>query len=180
MEVQTLNLLEIIKSRKSVRNFEIKKLKPQTINEILDCGRFAPSKNNSQPWRINVVTHPTVKMMLAELSNENADILEEAACCFVIFLDLTRTTERIKDILSIGALIENMLIAIHAIPNIGAVWLGDLIDQKDEVIKIFKLSPKSYELMGVIAVGAIDEEIEEYKKRSSKERRTLDEITDWF
>ncbi|TFG03595.1 MAG: hypothetical protein EU539_12090 [Promethearchaeota archaeon] len=180
MEIQTLPLLEIIKSRRSYRNFTYKKLSQQVIKEILECGRFAPSKDNSQPWRINIVTHPTVRLMLAELSSENTDLFESAACCFVVFLDLSRSTDRLQDILSIGALIENIILAIHAIPHVGAVWVGDLIAHKDELIKIFKLSAAKYEPMGVVVAGGIDEDIEEYKKRKPIERRELEEFIDWF
>jgi nitroreductase len=110
MEVQTSNLIDIIKKRKSIRHFSFKKLTQQVINEILECGRFALEENVSQPYRVNVVIHPTVKMMLAEISTDYADIYETASCVFVIFLDLEKINDRIKDLLAIGAFIENVLL----------------------------------------------------------------------
>ncbi len=180
MEIQTLNLLDLIKSRKSVRNFVFKKLTQQVIKEILECGRFALEENVNQPYRVNVVTHPTVRMMLAEISTEYTDIYETASCCLVVFLDLTRSDNRINDILAIVALIQNILLGVHAIPNIGAVWLEIESEKKQKINEIFKLSKKSYELMGIIAIGAIDEEVEQIKSKKPIKRRTLEEFTDWL
>ena len=180
MEIQTLNLLDLIKSRKSVRNFVFKKLTQQVIKEILECGRFALEENVNQPYRVNVVTHPTVRMMLAEISTEYTDIYETASCSLVVFLDLTRSDNRINDILAIGALIQNILLGVHAIPNIGAVWLEIESEKKQKINEIFKLSKKSYELMGIIAIGAIDEEVEQIKSKKPIKRRTLEEFTDWL
>jgi len=180
MEIQTSNLIDTIKNRKSIRNFTFKKLTQQVIKEILECGRFALEENVSQPYRVNVVTHPTVKMMLAEISPEYANIYETASCCFVIFLDLERSTNRIKDLLAIGAFIENVLLGAHAIPKIGAISLDINLDNKDKINEIFKLSSKRYELMTIIAIGAIDEEIEKSRSKKSKNRKTIEEFTDWF
>ena len=180
MEVQTSNLIDIIKKRKSIRHFSFKKLTQQVINEILECGRFALEENVSQPYRVNVVIHPTVKMMLAEISTDYADIYETASCVFVIFLDLEKINDRIKDLLAIGAFIENVLLGTYAIPEIGAISLDINFDHKEKINEIFKLSSKRYELMAIIAIGAIDEDMEKISKVKSKNRRSIEEFTDWF
>ena len=180
MEIQTLNPIEFLKSRKSVRNFKFKKLTQQVIREILECGRWAPSHNNCQPWRVHIITHPTVKLMLAELSPDYQDIYETAYCCLVVFLDLERSNDRFMDILAMGAFMENLLLGVHAIPKIGAVWLSKILGKKEEVNEIFKLSPKKYELIGIIAFGAIDEEIEQFKDKKKRERRPIDDFIEWY
>lgn len=175
MESKTDNLLNLIKSRRSVRNFVYKKIDNQTIKEIVDCGRWAPSGRNSQPWKVCIVSHPTVKRLIAE-NSKYGGIIESAYLNFVIFLDLERGYDRVKDILAIGAFIQNMLLAIHA-KGLGAVWIGEILKNKEKVSEIFKFSPESYELMGILTVGLIDESLE---KKEERERRALDEFTDWF
>ena len=59
-------LLDFIKSRKSSRNFIFKKVSNEIIRELLECGRWAPSGLNNQPWKVNLVAHPTLKRMLSE------------------------------------------------------------------------------------------------------------------
>ena len=175
MESKTNDLLNLIKSRRSVRNFVYKKIDNQSIKEIVDCGRWAPSGRNSQPWKVCIVSHPTVKRLIAE-NSKYGEIIESAYLNFVVFLDLERGYDRVKDILAIGAFIQNMLLAIHA-KGLGAVWIGEILKNKEKINEIFKLSPENYELMGVLTVGLIDESLE---KKEERERRPLDEFIDWF
>lgn len=175
MESKTNDLLNLIKSRRSVRNFVYKKIDNQTIKEIVDCGRWAPSGRNSQPWKVCIVSHPTVKRMISE-NSKYGGIIESAYLNYVIFLDLERGYDRVKDILAIGAFIQNMLLAVHA-KGLGAVWIGEILKNKEKINEIFKLSPENYELMGVLTIGLIDESLE---KKEERERRPLDEFTDWF
>ena len=153
-------------------------LNPGTILEILECGQLSPSGLNNQPWRVNVVTHPSVKKMLAELTT-SGDIIESAYLNFVIFLDLEKVYDRVKDIQSMGAFMENILLGIHAM-NLGGVWLGEILKNKEEVNEIFKLNSAKYELMGVIAVGEIDKEIIKLKGEPLRERRPLDDFIEWY
>ncbi len=175
MESKTNNLLDLIRSRKSIRNFIYKKIDNDTIKEILDCGRWAPSGQNSQPWKVCIVAHPTVKRMIAEQSKYGG-IIESAYLNFVVFLDLERGYDRVKDILAVGAFIQNMLLAVHA-KGLGAVWIGEILKNKEKITEIFKFSPEKYELMGVLTVGLIDESLE---KEVERKRRSLDEFVDWF
>lgn len=175
MESKTNNLLKLIKSRRSVRNFIYKKIDNDTIKEIVDCGRWAPSGQNSQPWKVCIVAHPTVKRLIGEQSKYGG-IIESAYLNFVVFLDLERGYDRVKDILAMGAFIQNMLLAVHA-KGLGAVWIGEILKNKEKISEIFKFSPERYELMGVLTVGLIDESLE---KEEERKRRSLDEFIDWF
>jgi len=175
MESISNNLINLIKSRKSVRNFVYKKINNDTIGAILECGRWAPSGRNSQPWKVCIVSHPTVKRLIAEQSKYGG-IIESAYLNFVVFLDLERGYDRTKDVLAMGAFIQNLLLAVHA-KGLGAVWIGEILKNKEHVSEIFKLSPEKFELMGVLTVGLIDEALE---KKEERERRALDEFIDWF
>ena len=68
MELKKNDFVEFIKERKSIRSFIYKKISKEMILEILECGRWAPSGKNSQPWQVCIVIHPTVKRMLSELT----------------------------------------------------------------------------------------------------------------
>ena len=175
MESKTNDLLNLIKSRRSVRNFVYKKIDNDTIGAILECARWAPSGRNSQPWKVSIVSHPTVKRLIAE-NSKYGGIIESAYLNFVVFLDLERGYDRTKDVLAIGAFIQNMLLAIHA-KGLGAVWIGEILKNKEKVSEIFKLSPDKFELMGVITCGLIDEALE---KKEERERRALEEFIEWF
>ncbi len=44
-------LLNLIKSRRSIRRYRRKRLTVSEIDRILDCAIYAPSAHNAQPWR---------------------------------------------------------------------------------------------------------------------------------
>jgi nitroreductase len=177
MESKSSDLIEFIKSRKSIRNFVFQKINNNVIREIIECGRWAPSGNNNQPWKVNIVSHPTVKRMLADLS-KYGEIMESAHVNLVVFLDKEKSYDRVKDLLAMGAFIENILIGVHA-KGLGAVWIGEILNNKEKVNEIFKLPSEKYELMCVIALGVIDQALES-KNKEKRERREIDEFIDWF
>lgn len=178
MDLIKNDFIEFIKQRKSSRNFIYKKIDKETITNILECARWAPSGNNSQPWRVCAVIHPTVKRMLSELSKYGG-IIEEAYVNLVVFLDIERGYNRVKDIQAIGAFMENILLGVNAQEELGAVWIGEILGRKDEVNEIFKFPKEKLELMGVIAVGIVDEAREKVREKERK-RRSLDEFVDWY
>lgn len=177
MESKTTDLIELIKSRRSIRNFIYKKIDNNTIRDIIECGRWAPSGQNNQPWKVCIVAHPTVKRMIAE-QTKHGGIIESAFLNLVIFLDLDKGYDRVKDILAMGAFIENILLAVHA-KGLGAVWIGEILKNKDQINEIFKLPTEKYELMGVITVGIIDDAMKE-KGKEDRKRRPIDDFIDWY
>ncbi|MHA1293784.1 MAG: nitroreductase family protein [Promethearchaeota archaeon] len=178
MQEKTNAYLDFIKSRKSVRKFIFQKIQDNIIREIIECGRWAPSGLNNQPWKVCVVSHPTIKRMLAELTKYGG-IIESAFVNLIVFYDIDRGYDRTKDIQACGAFMENLLLGVHAFPNIGAVWIGEILNQKAKVNEIFKLRVEKFELMGVIAIGIIDE-IQENKSKKARERRPLDDFISWY
>jgi len=178
MDLVKNDFIEFIKKRKSTRSFIYQKIDKDTIFDILDCARWAPSGNNSQPWRVCVVIHPTVKRMISELS-KHGGIIEDAYVNLVVFLDLERGYSRTKDIQAIGAFMQNLLLGAHSQDDIGAVWIGEILDRKEEVNEIFKFPTNKFELMGIIAIGHIDEAREKAREKD-RDRRPLDEFIDWY
>lgn len=178
MESDSKKFLEFIKNRKSIRNFVFSKIYKDTILEILEFGRWAPSGMNNQPWRVHVVTHEKVKSMLAECTKYSG-IVDSAYVNLVIFLDLDKCYHRVKDIQSIGAFMQNILLGAHAQPDLGAVWIGEILNSAEKVYELFKINPKKFELMGVISIGEIDRELEQ-KIGKTRERHSIDDFVDWY
>ncbi len=48
-------LLDLIRTRRSIRKYKPDDVPDEMINKILEAGRWAPSGENSQPWRFIVV-----------------------------------------------------------------------------------------------------------------------------
>jgi len=59
-------LLDLIKHRKSVRDFLDRPVEREKITVCLEAGRLAPSASNSQPWRFIVVDDKQLKDKLCD------------------------------------------------------------------------------------------------------------------
>lgn len=145
-----MNLLELIKSRRSIRKFSEKEVAEEHIQMILEAGRWAPSGLNNQPWRFMVARDKKIRMKLSELTSYG-EIIKNAPVCILVFLDSDASYDRIKDTLAVGACIQNMLLEAHSL-GLGAVWLGEILKNKDKVALLLK-APSSCELMAVVALG---------------------------
>ncbi len=63
-------LLDLIRSRRSIRRYRPDPIPPAWIAALLEAARWAPSAHNRQPWRFAVVSDPSVKERLARAMGE--------------------------------------------------------------------------------------------------------------
>jgi nitroreductase len=143
-------VLDLIKSRRSIRAFSGKIVADDLVNQILEAGRFAPSGMNNQPWRFAIIRDKDLKDMISGLTRYSKTI-KDADVLIAVFLDTGTSYHHIKDVQAAGACIQNMLLAIHAL-GLGGVWLGEILKSEKE-FKIILETPEPYELMAVIALG---------------------------
>ncbi|MCM1009254.1 MAG: nitroreductase family protein [Fusobacterium sp.] len=68
-------LLEEISSRKSVRSYSEQPISDETLNEILEAGRLAPSWVNVQPWKFIVIKDEKTKELLFKASGDQKQVL---------------------------------------------------------------------------------------------------------
>lgn len=145
-----METIEAIKTRRSVRGFTDENVSDEIVGNILDAGRWAPSGLNNQAWIFILVRDPDTKVAVSKLT-EYGPTIKNAPLLIVVFLDKDHMYHYVKDVQSIGACIQNMLLAIHSL-GLGAVWLGEILKNKEMVNKILD-APDSYELMAVVALG---------------------------
>jgi nitroreductase len=145
-----MDAFELIRTRRSIRKFTAKHVPEEIINKIMEAGTWAPSGLNNQPWRFAVIRDETLKAKISELTHYSRIIVDSNAL-IAVFLDNSASYDRTKDCQAVGACIQNMLLYIHSV-GLGAVWLGEILKSKDEVLKLIE-SSKELELMAVIAVG---------------------------
>jgi nitroreductase len=172
MNSQSSNpIIDAIIHRKSIRSFRSDPVPKEVILKILECGRWTPSGLNHQPWHIYIVQDHSTKEALAKCTTYS-HIVRNAPCILVIYLDQTKDYSYVKNVQSIGALFENLLLGIHAL-GLGGVWLGQIYNNKEMVNKIFNISDPSLEFMGVIAFGYPAE-------TGSSERKNLEQIVTFW
>ena len=79
-----MNVIEAIKTRRSVRSYQDKPVEPEKLQQILEAARLAPSASNSQDWKFIVVQDPQTRQALAKACHDQAFIAQApiviAAC----------------------------------------------------------------------------------------------------
>ncbi len=147
-----MELLHAVATRRSIRHFTPDPVPVADIVAILEAGRFAPSGRNSQPWRFLVVRGDDPRRETLCAHTKYARILREAAFAVAVFLDREAAYDPVKDHQGIGACLQNMLLAAHAL-GLGAVWIGEIINQEPAVTRALGLDADRYTLMAVVAAG---------------------------
>jgi len=149
-----LNIIDIIKSRRSIRKFTSEPVSEELVETILEAGRWAPSGLNNQPWRFAVIRDAGLRQAISELTHYSK-IVMAAQVLITVFLDTEKSYHREKDIQAIGACLQNMLLEAHSL-GLGTVWLGEIIRSNEQIKAILGLA-RELDLMAVVALGHPDE-----------------------
>jgi nitroreductase len=129
-------MLTIIKTRRSVRQFENKEIGDNDLQEILEAGMYAPSAGNEQAWQFIILQGDT----LAQYLKLNKNVPQSAPLGILVCRDLN--LEKYKDmhssILDCAAATQNILLAAHT-KGWGAIWTAVFDNAKPGIINLLKL-----------------------------------------
>jgi len=142
-----MDVMEAIKTRRTIRRFAERPIDRKDIDRILDAARWAPSGKNTQPWRFIVVTDPQVRAKLEAMRPQG--VIGRAPVTIAILRDLTAGYQELKDLQGIGACAQTLLLAAHAL-GIGGCWIGLARDAKAHEILGVR---DTEELMMVVSLG---------------------------
>ena len=106
-----MDVLEVIRTRRTVRRFTERPIDREDIDRILDAARWAPSGKNTQPWRFIVVTDPGVRARLEAMRPQG--VIGRAPVTIAILRNLTAGYQELKDVQGIGACAQSVLLAAH-------------------------------------------------------------------
>jgi nitroreductase len=147
-----MSLLEIIKTRRSTRNFQDKPLNDEDIIKILDAGRLAPTGGNLQRWEFIYVSNPKVLKMV---KNCSPGFYGNAMGAIVIGYEESgkefgRTSyNKVVGVLDVGHSSENIQLAAHAL-GLGTCAIASF---NEEAIKKVLNTPKDWKPILVISIG---------------------------
>jgi len=163
-----MEIIEAIKKRRSIRQFQKKPIPPDILESLVDAGRFAATARNEQPWEFIIVRAGEALKKLAALA-ENGRFLADSAACIAVY---SRDT---KYFLEDGcAATENILIAAASL-GLGSCWVaGDKKPYCPDVNYLLGV-PIGYKLVSLIALGyPLDN-----NALHTAEKRSLKDLLHW-
>jgi len=175
--MDTENLLEIIRHRRSVRVYKTGKVTDQQLNLILEAARWAPSGANTQPWEF-VVTRDRKKMKRVReiYSNEwrvrkredplhykglKKDYVGDVSVLVLacgdartkqVYLTTRQPADREKLFqASVANAVQQMMLAAASM-DLGTVWVSVREEVEPELRELFKV-PNPLRLLWVMPIG---------------------------
>jgi len=158
-----MSLLDVIVSRRSIRNYKAEEVSQETVERILGAGRYAPSADNEQPWHFIVVTEPVVKKKLST-GRWNGFIRDSAFTvvgCAYVGDDYSRKWSTIDTTIAL----QNMVIAAWSL-GIGSCWVGDFVETE---VKSMLHVPKDWRIISLISFGYPNETPSDSPRKPLKE-----------
>ena len=148
-----MDILEIIKNRRSIRSFQNKKISEDIVDKVIEALIWAPSAGNLQSRKFYFIFNQEIKEKLVEAASQ--DFISEAPLVIVGCADEKTSSkygERGKNLYSIcdvSAGIQNMMLLAQE-KGLGTCWVGAFDEKK--VSKILNL-PGDLKPIVIIPVG---------------------------
>ncbi len=141
-----MEVLEAIRTRRSVRSFKAEKISDQDVVKILEAARLAPSAGNRQPWTFIYIRDPQVLRMV---KNCSPGFYADATAAIIAGIE--KKFEK-RGLLDVCFAAENMLLAAHAL-GIGSC---PIVSFNGEAIKKIINAPENWETVLVVSLGYPD------------------------
>jgi len=153
-------VLKTIRERRSVFKFLPSELEKETLEQILEAGRWAPSWTNSQPWSFIVVKDKELKRKIGEIGSRKtffskANWMADAATIIVVSVDPNLDPYHYIEDGAIAA--HNMALAAHSL-GYETYYLGIYDSEKsrgtaeEEVKKLLQI-PDRLRVIALLPIG---------------------------
>jgi nitroreductase len=149
-----MNILEIIKKRRSIREFEKKEIPKEIIDELMEAIIWAPSAGNLQSRKFYFVFNQKIKDDLVRLASVQ-EFITRAPLVVVCCADLKignyygERGENLYSVCDVAASIQNLMLLAQE-KGLGTCWLGRF--EEKEVAKILNL-PRNLRPIAILPVG---------------------------
>jgi len=159
-------LLDLLKQRKSVRDFLDRPVEREKIMMCLEAARLAPSACNSQPWRFIVVDDKQLKNKLCRAAFSGIYLInsfcKKAPVIVVVISEKSRFLARIGGmfrgtkyyLIDIGVACEHFVLQAEDL-GLGTCWIGWF---NEGAVKSILNVPQHKKIDILIALGYYDRE----------------------
>lgn len=150
-----MNIADLIKSRRTIRKYQQRKIDSEILVNLVDCARMAPSGRNRQPLEYFIVQdeqllEPVFRTLswAGYIAPEGDPKEGEKPTAYIVVLVRSEFADQLAKS-DAGAAIENILISAWGY-GIGSCWVGSV--KRKELAHILSI-PDDYTIDSVIALG---------------------------
>ena len=162
-----MDILEVIRSRMTVKSFDGGKVDPKAVDRILEAGRLSPSAKNRQAWRFIAVRDEKAKKILSDACYGDRRLIDAgcvvAACTTNI--QYTMPNGQLSYPLDMAFAVSFMMLqAEHE--GFGTALMATYDERR---VKDLLTVPHAMRVVMLLAIGNSSEK-QEYKDRLPKKR----------
>lgn len=170
------DFLEIIRTRRSCRQYKAEQIKDEELNAVLEAGTYAPTSRGMQSPYIVAVQNEELRAKLAKMNAQVMGVTSNPyydAPTYVLVFTPADANNPIQDG---SCVLENMMLAAHAI-GLASCWIHReremfSTDEGKELMKTFGL-PEGLVGIGALSLGYPAREADEPKPRKEGYYRVI-------
>ncbi len=169
-----MDLLRIMKNRRSIRDYTGEKVPKDRLDLILRAGLLAPSSKNIRPVEFIVVEDKEILKELSKSKSAGAGMLAGASCAVVVIGDARKADAWVEDCsLAMGY----MLLMAEEL-GISACWVQERLrktalgNDAGQYVKEVLEIPSYYEVEAILSLG-MSEKVMEPRRWDEEERNKL-------
>jgi len=155
-----VDFIDLVKSRRTIRLFKQDRIAVETLIDLVDAARLAPSASNIQPLEYVIVSDPVRAAALykqlawaAYIQPARNASPSQRPVAYIVVLRNSTLEKAHFGIVDAAAAIENILLCAWS-KGIGSCWLASV--KRDKVSELLNI-PETYVIDSVIALGYPDE-----------------------
>ena len=149
-----MNVMDAIKTRKSVRAYAHRPVGDDKLNSILEAARLAPSASNRQEWRFVIVREQDIRKKLARVAGDQ-EFVGDAPVVVIACADTDGHVMKCGHpcyLIDVAIALDHIALAATEL-GLGTCWIGNFDEGKvkellgiPEKIRVIELMPLGYPL----------------------------------
>lgn len=160
-----MELLELMRTRHSIRSYTDAPVSEEDITKILQAGMLSASGKGIRPWEFIVVTDKDVLQKMSDCRAGSVKMLKKAACAIVVVGNEDASDVWIEDC---SAVMSNMHLMAHAL-GLGSCWVQGRLRKAEDgrdteaFVRDILGYPENCKLQAILTVGVPNEEKAPYE-----------------
>ncbi len=150
-----MELIEIMRNRRSVRQYTNEIITDEKIEKILQAGLLSASGRARRPWEFIVVRNKETLQKMSEARVGASKMLEGADAAIVVIADPEKTDVWIEDC---SIAMANMHLMADSL-DVGSCWIQSRLREApdgrttEQYLREFLQFPESYKLEAILSLG---------------------------